>query len=102
MVLMAGMDLPLRAIREQAAAALDLIVQIERSTAGRRRVASITEVVGMEGDTIMLQEIYAFRRTGLDEEGRVIGQFRATGIRPKCTERLDRAGTPLPAELFAE
>jgi len=95
MVLMAGMDLPLRAIREQVSSALDLIVQIERSTDGRRRVVSLTEVVGQEGDVIMLQEIFAFERSGLDEEGRVLGRHRYTGIRPRCADRLELAGVPL-------
>jgi pilus assembly protein CpaF len=95
MVLMAGMDLPLRAIREQVSSALDLIVQIERSTDGRRRVTSLTEVVGQEGDTIMLQEVFRFEREGVDEEGRLKGRFRSTGIRPRCAEKLELAGVPL-------
>ncbi len=82
MVLMAGTDLPLRAIREHAAAALDLLVQTERSADGRRRVVSITEVVGTESDCIQLQELFAFRRSGLDAAGDVLGTHEPTGLRP--------------------
>ncbi len=95
MVLMAGMDLPLRAIREQVASALDLIVQIERSSDGRRRVVGITEVVGQEGDIIMLQDIFKFERQGMEEDGTLRGEFRPTGLRPKCAERLERVGISL-------
>lgn len=98
MVLMAGMDLPLRAIREQSAGALDLIVQIERGPDGRRRVTSLTEVVGMEGETIMLQEIFAFRREGVREDGLIVGSFKGAGIRPRCADRLERAGFGLSPE----
>jgi pilus assembly protein CpaF len=100
MVLMAGMDLPLRAIREQIASAINLIVQIGRASDGSRRVLGISELVGMEGDTLQMQEIYQFARTGVDEEGRVIGGHRPTGIRPKCAEALKLKGIPLPVELF--
>ncbi|MBI6545928.1 MAG: CpaF family protein [Cyanobacteria bacterium NC_groundwater_1444_Ag_S-0.65um_54_12] len=99
MVLLAGMDLPLRAIREQLASALDLIVQIERSTDGKRRMTSITEVVGLEGETLMLQEIYTFHRLGLAADGSLLGKFRSCGLRPKCAERLAIAGLEFSAEL---
>jgi pilus assembly protein CpaF len=100
MVLMAGMDLPLRAIREQTASAINLILQIERSTDGARRVTSITEVVGMEGDILQLQDIYTFVRQGVDENGRIVGEHRPTGIRPKCADQLKLKGIPLPVDLF--
>ncbi len=100
MVLMAGMDLPLRAIREQTASAINLILQIERSTDGARRVTSITEVVGMEGDILQLQDIYTFVREGVDENGRIVGSHRPTGIRPKCADQLKLKGIPLPVDLF--
>ncbi len=100
MVLMAGTDLPLRAIREQTASAIDLIVQIERSSDGRRRLTSITELVGMEGDCIQLQEIFTFQRQGLDPEGMVQGRHRPTGIWPKCGDRLTVKGIPLSPSLF--
>ncbi len=100
MVLMAGMDLPLRAIREQMASAINLILQIERSTDGGRRVTSITEVVGMEGDILQLQDIYTYVREGVDENGRLVGAHRPTGIRPKCADQLRLKGIPLPVDLF--
>ncbi len=92
MVLMSGAEIPLRAIREQINAALDLIVQTERSTDGRRRITSITEVVGMEGDCLQLQELFTFHREGVDAEGNVLGHHRATGLRPKCADRLALSG----------
>ena len=100
MVMMTGMELPLRAIREQAASALDLIVQIERSSDGGRRVTSISEIVGMEGDVIQMQEIYQFVRQGLDIDDHLLGQHRPTGIRPKCADALRTKGIELPVDLF--
>jgi pilus assembly protein CpaF len=92
--------LPLRAIREQVASAINLILQIERSTDGARRVTSITEVVGMEGDILQLQDIYTFARQGVDENGHIVGKHRPTGIRPKCADQLRLKGIPLPVDLF--
>ena len=99
MVLMAGMDLPLRAIREQIASALDLIVHQERMRDGSRRVVSITEVVGMEGETIVTQDLFTFEQTGFDE-GHIEGRLRPTGIRPRFTQRLEAANIYLPASIF--
>lgn len=99
MVLMAGMDLPLRAIREQIASALDLIVHQERLRDGSRRVVNVTEVVGMEGDVVVLQDIFAFEQTDI-EDGRIIGRIRPTGIRPKFTPRLEAADVYLPPNIF--
>ena len=102
MVLMAGMDLPIRAIREQVASAIDLIVHVHRLRDGTRRVTHVTEVVGMEGDIITLQDIMLFDYgMGVDEEGRYRGYLKATGIRPAFSEHLDNYGIELPAELFA-
>ena len=96
MVLMAGMDLPVRAIREQIASAVDLIVQQSRLQDGTRKITHITEVQGMEGDVIVLQDIFRFDQTGLDPDGKVIGEFRSTGIRPRFYEgRLVAAGIEL-------
>ena len=81
MTLMAGMELPLRAIREQIASAIDLIVHQARLRDGSRKITHLTEVLGMEGDVITMQDIYAFEQTGVDAEGKVLGRFRATGIR---------------------
>ena len=99
MVLMAGMDLPLRAIREQIASALDLVVHQERLRDGTRRVVSVTEVVGMEGDVVVTQEIFTFEQTGV-EDGRIVGSLRPTGLRPKFTPRLEAANQFLPPSVF--
>ena len=101
MVMLAGTGLPMRALREQIAATVDVIVQIARLSDGRRRVISITEVTGVEGDVITTNEIFSFRRSGV-VGGRVLGRFEATGVRPRFTERLQVAGVPLPARLFDE
>ena len=100
MVLMAGVDLPIRAIREQIASAVDLIIHQSRLRDGSRRITHMTEVQGMEGDTITLQDIFRYRQTGIDEHGKVIGEFVATGIRPKFTEMLQSNGIELSHELF--
>ncbi len=99
MVLMAGMELPHRAIRDQVAAAIDMIVQLERMRDGSRRVTSITEIQGMEGDVITTAEIFKFEQTGF-EEGKVIGRLRPTGIRPKFMEKIEEAGIHLPPSIF--
>jgi pilus assembly protein CpaF len=99
MVLMAGMELPLRAIREQVASAIDLIVQQERLRDGTRRVTCISEVQGLEGDTVVMQEIYRFKRKG-ESGGRILGSLEPTGIRPKFAERLEAAGLPIPSQLL--
>jgi len=88
MVLMAGMDLPARAIREQIASSLDVIVQVERLTDGRRCIVSVSEIVGMEGDCVQMQEVFQFKRTGIDEAGAVLGGHQPTGIWPKCARKL--------------
>jgi pilus assembly protein CpaF len=101
MVLMAGIELPLRAIREQAASALNLIVHLSRLRDGSRRVTQVTEVEGMEGEVVTLSDIFVFEYSGeLDETGRVVGGIRPTGIRPKLADRLMDAGIELPSRLF--
>ncbi len=99
MVLMAGIDLPVRAIREQIASAVDLIVHQERLRDGSRKIVSITEVQGMEGDVIVLQDIFVFEKTGI-RDGKVIGEFRATGVRPKFVEKFEAMGIYLPPQIF--
>jgi pilus assembly protein CpaF len=99
MVLMAGTDLPHRAIREQVSSALNLIVHQDRLRDGSRKVTSITEVQGMEGDIIVLQDIFVFEQTGFDN-GQVVGRLRPTGVRPKFMEIVEGAGYHLPAEIF--
>jgi len=101
MVLMAGMELPLRVVREQVASAVDLIIQQARLRDGSRKIISVTEVQGMEGDVIVLQDIFQFREEGLDENGRVRGRFAATGGRPRFMPRLEASGVHLPVDLFA-
>ena len=99
MVLMAGVDLPLRAIREQIASAMDLIVHQSRLKDGNRKITSITEVQGMEGDVIVMQEVFAFEQTGV-VEGQIQGRLKPTGIRPKFTEKFEVMGINLPPALF--
>jgi pilus assembly protein CpaF len=100
MVLMAGADLPLLAIRQQIASAVDIIVQVGRLQDGSRKIVQITEVVGLEEGIITTQDLFHFNQTGLDENRRVIGQFRPTGIRPRMMDRFERMGVPLKGEIF--
>jgi pilus assembly protein CpaF len=99
MCLMAGMELPLRAIREQVASAVDLIVHQERMRDGSRKVVNITEVQGMEGDVIVMSDLFVFEQTGI-EAGKVIGRLRPTGIRPKFIDRIESANIHLPPTIF--
>jgi len=101
LVLMAGMDLPLRAIREQISSAIDLIVQITRHKDGVRRVTQVTEVHGMEGEIITLQDAFSFDYSaGWDADGRLLGQIEPTGVRPRFAERIADHGIHLPVSLF--
>jgi pilus assembly protein CpaF len=99
MVLMAGMDLPHRAIREQISAAIDLIVLVERQRDGSRKIVSISEVQGMEGDVITMSTLFEFEKTGI-ENGKVIGRFMPTGLRPRFMEKIEAAGIRLPPSIF--
>ena len=99
MCLMAGMDLPVRAIREQVAAAIDLIVQQSRMRDGSRKIINVTEVQGMEGDVIVMSDIFVFEQQGI-ENGKIVGRLRPTGIRPKFYERIEMAGIILPPTIF--
>ena len=100
MVAMANLNIPERAIRQQIASAINLIVQVSRMSDGTRKVTGISEITGMEGDVITMQEIFLFERTGIGQGGKVTGRFRATGIRPKCTDRITAAGMMLPMDMF--
>jgi pilus assembly protein CpaF len=102
MIQMTGMRLSDRAMRQQVASALDLVVQVARMSDGSRRVTSISEITGMEGETITMQEIFQYERTGVDSQGQVLGRFRPTGIRPRFTERLKACGLQLPRVFFEE
>ncbi len=99
MTLMAGMDLPVRAIREQVASAIDLIVHQERMRDGSRKIVNITEVTGMEGDVITMTDVFAFEQVGY-ENGKVVGRLRPTGLRPKFIEKIESAGIHLPSTIF--
>ncbi|MFL6231456.1 MAG: CpaF family protein [Pyrinomonadaceae bacterium] len=102
MIQMTGMRLSDRAMRQQIASALDLVIQAARLSDGTRRVTSISEITGMEGETITMQEIFQFERKGVDKDGRVIGRFRPTGVRPRFAERLKQYGMQLPRAFFEE
>ncbi|HEX8162803.1 MAG TPA: CpaF family protein [Pyrinomonadaceae bacterium] len=102
MIQMTGMRLSDRAMRQQIASALDLVIQAARLSDGTRRVTSISEITGMEGETITMQEIFQFERKGVDKDGRVIGRFRPTGVRPRFAERLKQYGMTLPRLFFEE
>ncbi|MBI5353534.1 MAG: CpaF family protein [Chloroflexi bacterium] len=101
LVLMAGMDLPLKVVRQQISSAVDLIVQQTRLKDGQRKVTAVTEVAGMEGDIIVLTDIFKFTQTGVTADGKVQGEVHATGIRPNFTPRLEAAGFKLSADVFA-
>ncbi|TMF53838.1 MAG: CpaF family protein [Chloroflexi bacterium] len=101
LVLMAGYDLPVRAIRAQITSAINVIVHLERLRDGTRKVVQISEVTGMEEDVITMQDVFRFIRSGLDEQGRVIGRFTSTGIRPRVLDRLDDLGLEMPAEIVS-
>jgi len=100
MVSMANLNLPDKAIRQQIASAINVVVQISRMTDGTRKVINISEVTGMEGPVVTMQDLFEFKRRGYDQEGRVQGSFETAGIRPKFTEKLFAAGIDLPSELF--
>jgi pilus assembly protein CpaF len=100
MVAMANLGIPERAIRQQVASAVDLIVQVGRLSDGSRKVTAISEITGMEGEVISMQDIFLFEKTGVRDNGKVVGRFRATGIRPKCSERLAASGAHLPMDMF--
>ena len=100
MIAMAGIEMPIKAVRQQIASAVNLIVQVSRLQDGTRRMVSITEVTGMEGDIISMQEIFKFKRIGLDENGKILGRYEATGIRSKYSERYKQWGYDLPTSIY--
>src|SRR6266481_499492 len=100
MIAMGSTNLPERAMRQQIASAIQIVVQQTRLSDGTRKITSISEITGMEGDVITMQEIFLFEKTGVTQDGKVIGRFRATGVRPKCCERLRTSGIHLPADMF--
>jgi pilus assembly protein CpaF len=100
MVAMSNLNIPDKAVRQQISSAIDLVVQITRMSDGTRRITAITELTGMEGEVITMQDLFLFEKTGVRPDGRVTGRFRATGIRPKCSERLAASGVHLPVDMF--
>jgi pilus assembly protein CpaF len=100
MVGMSGIDLPLKAIRSQIASAINVVVQVQRMSDGKRRMISISEITGMEGEVVAMQEIFKFSREGVDEDGTIVGNYIATGIRSKFMERYRQWGIKLPQDLF--
>jgi pilus assembly protein CpaF len=102
MISMASLNLAERAMRQQIASAIDVVIQVSRMTDGKRKLMTIAEIVGMEGDTITMQDIFVYEREGMTEDGKVIGRFRSTGIRPHFAERLQAYGIPLPAAMFSD
>jgi len=100
MIAMGAVNLPERAMRQQITSAIQIVLQQTRLSDGTRKVTSVSEITGMEGDTITMQEIFVFEKLGINSEGRVIGRFRATGVRPKVCERLKAAGIALPGNMF--
>ena len=100
MIGMANLNLPHKVVRQQICSAIHVLIQIGRLRDGQRKVVSITEITGMEGELITLQEIFAFEQTGIAPDGRVTGHFHATGIRPQFIERLRAHGVSLPENLF--
>lgn len=100
LVLMAGMELPLRAIRQQIASAIDMVVHQDRMRDGTRKVVQCSEVLGMEGETIVMQDVFRFDQSGIDENGKILGELRPTGLRPRINERIEQAGIHLPPSIF--
>ena len=100
MIAMAGYDIPVRGMRQQISSAIDIVVQARRLTGGKRKVTSVTEITGMEGDTIQMQEIFKFNQQGVDEQGMAQGQFECSGIRPAAYERISHRGIKLPMDMF--
>jgi len=101
MVLLAGFEIPTKAIREQVSSALDVIIHVARLSDGTRKVMKVSEVIGLEGDVVVMQDVFFFEKQGVDNDGNVIGRFRASGIRPKFLDTIHVAGIPLPTEIFS-
>jgi pilus assembly protein CpaF len=100
MVAMAGLDMPQRSVRSQIASAIDVVIQLSRLSDGRRKLVSLQEITGMEGEIVTMQEIFTFERQGIDSERNVLGEIVPTGVRPKFAEKLKLSGYPLAANLF--
>jgi pilus assembly protein CpaF len=101
MILMAGLELPVRAIREQMASAIHMVIQISRLSDGSRRITHVSEISGLEGQIVTMQDLFRFEQEGVDAEGRVVGHFRSTGIRPQFADRFEVAGISLPSDIYS-
>jgi pilus assembly protein CpaF len=101
-VAMAGFEIPMHAMRHQITSAINLIVQVQRLMGGKRKVTSVSELVGMDGDQIVINDIFRFEQTGLDGDGAAVGNFIATGVVPHCLEKIEHRGVKIPVELFKE
>jgi pilus assembly protein CpaF len=100
MIAMAGYDIPMKALRTQIASAIQIVVQARRLTGGRRKVVSVSEITGMEGENLQMHDLFLFEQSGVDSEGHALGQFVCTGIRPRTAERIENRGIKLPGDLF--
>jgi pilus assembly protein CpaF len=100
MIAMAGYDIPMRALRAQIASSIQVVVQSRRLTGGRRKVVNVSEITGMEGEAIQMHDLFSYEQTGVDTDGHATGRFSATGIRPKCADRIENRGIRLPSDLF--
>src|SRR5438105_7040839 len=100
MIMMGGFEMPIKAMRQQIASAMDIIIQANRLQGGPRKVTSITEVLNMEQDVIIMQDVFKFKQLGIDQNGRAFGQFESTGVRPSFVSRLESKGIKLPSNLF--
>ena len=102
MIMMGGFELPIKAMRQQISCAIDIIIQANRLQGGPRKITSVTEVMNMEQDIIIMQEVFRYRQVGIDQNGRAFGQFESTGVRPSFINRLESKGIKLPSNMFAE
>jgi pilus assembly protein CpaF len=102
MISMASLELPEKAMRQQIASAINLVIQISRLSDGTRKIMQVSEIVGMEGDVITMQDVFLFDREGIGENDRVLGHFRASGIRPRCADRFKTYGIDISNLLFAD
>jgi pilus assembly protein CpaF len=100
LISMAGYDIPMKALRTQVASAIQLVVQVRRLPGGRRKVTSVNEISGMEGEQIQMHDLFTYEQNGVDADGHATGAFQATGIRPRCLSRIEHRGIQLPADLF--
>jgi pilus assembly protein CpaF len=100
MIAMAGYDIPMRALRQQISSAIQLIVQSQRLTGGKRKVIKVSEITGMEGEQIQMHDLFSYEQRGVDEGGHAVGTFTVCGIRPKCCEKIESRGIMLPGDLF--